>query len=476
MPTGTSTSTRNWLGKATLLAGATLSLLACQEPSEIGLAPTTPVGVFFSDTFSVERSTVLLDSVQSNGLSGLLTGRYTDPIFGKGQAASFARLELSTAFTVVDKDKKVVPTAQIVYDSTRLVMSLQRESGFSYFYGDTLVPQQLSVHRLTEDIGTANYDIRNRIGYETQPLARFTVRPRPRTTTGDTALIARLPDAIGQDLIKLANTAEGSDATKFLALNKKGLAVVTSTDRASLLQLSRFSYIAVYYHVQGDTTASSYGFFLSGNRFTNLTVDRAGTPLASLRAGQALPSSATNGRTFVQPMTGVTTRLTFPSLLSIEENRRVGINRADLVITPTQPDGTFPGGGLPPYIALAEANGFQIARSSPNRLVQLVPVFPGVAVNTTESSFYSPQVVAYNSRTRDYTINMTGYIQAILAGKRPNNGLYLLTPISSDIGPVTTQGLLQPSRQQIYLNDRVQRMLLDGKASAKLVLFFTSSN
>jgi len=475
LPTGILTSIRNWLAKATLLVSATLAVLACQEPSEIGLAPTTPVGVFLSDTFTIRRSTILLDSVRSSGLSGLIVGSYTDPVFGKGRATSYARFVLNTAFTVTDNSGNVIAANKIVYDSTKLLLKYDY-----YYYGDTLVRQQWGIHRLTEDLGMGNYDIRSKAAYEATPLLRFTVNPRQLNTGGDsTLLVSRLPDEIGQDLIKLANTDDAKDQTKYLALNKKGFAIVpTTSDKAAILQVVTGSGVAVYFHVEGETSARSQFLTFTGPRFTNLTIDRLGTPLANLKAGQALPSTTTNGRTYIQTFAGVTTKIEFPTLLSLEKNRRVAINRADLVITPTQTDGAVPSSfNVVPYLALAEPNGFQLARSFPNSVVQLVPTFPGTAVNRQESSFYSPQVAVYDSRSKNYTINMTGYIQSIMAGTTPNNGLLLLTPGSANLAPVNAStGVLSPAQQQIYLNDRVQRMVLDGKASVKLVLFFTSSN
>ncbi|MCY7357053.1 MAG: DUF4270 domain-containing protein [Rudanella sp.] len=463
------------MAKAAMLVGATLTILACQEPSEIGLAPTTPVGVFLSDTFTIRRSTILLDSVRSDGLSGLLVGSYSDPTFGKGKATSFVRFALNTAFMVADNSGNVIAANKIVYDSTKLLMGYD-----SYFFGDTLVRQEWGIHRLTEDLGTGHYDIRNTAAYEAQPVARFTVNPRPFSINGDsTRLLFKLPDAIGQDLIKLANTDESKDQTKFLALNKKGFAIVSTTsDKAALLQVVTGSNVAVYYHVEGETRVRTQLFTFTGPRLTNLTVNRAGTPLANLKAGQALPASATSDRSYIQAFCGVTTKIEFPSLLSLEKNRRVAINRADLVITPTLPDGAVLSSfGIVPYLTLAEANGFRLARTTPNGLVQLLPSFPGSAVNRSESSFFSPQVAVYNSRAKNYTFNMTGYIQSMMAGTTPNNGLIVLTPGDPSIAPVNTStGVLSPTQQQVYLNDRVQRMILDGNASVKLVLFFTSSN
>lgn len=461
-----------------------LTALACQEAGEIGLTPTTPVGVFLSDTFSIRRSTLLLDSVQSNGLSGLLVGRFVDPIFGKGRATSFARLSLASQFVQLDADRNTIPASKMVYDSTKIRVGYGVAAG-DYYFGDTTVTQTLTIHRLTENVGTANYDIRNAVAYEPQPVARFTFQPRP-FTSDSLSFSAFLPDAIGRELFALYDTEAGKDATKFQDLNTKGFALVstTSTERAALLRYAKGSYVEVFYHVTGETVARSHAFYLNGPGFTNFVVDRTGTPLAGLKAGQILPSTATNGRTYVQPFSGVTTKLEFPTLLSLEQNRRVAINRAELIITPAQPEATAPNGAntLPYYIALSEINGFQLARTTPNRIVQMVPSFiPGTSstspVNRNESSFYYPQIAFFEPRSKSYTVNMTAYIQSMIAGTTPNNGLVILTPGSSNITPSNANtGVLSAASQQLYLNDRVQRMILDGNASVKLVLFYTASN
>ncbi len=453
-----------------------LTVLACQEPGEIGLTPTTPVGVFLSDTFTVRRSTILLDSVQTNDLSGMPVGRYVDLIFGKGRATSFAKLGILNQFIVTETGTTTtIPANRVTYDSTRIVVGYG--SAFPAYYGDTTVVQTLGLHRLTEDIRTGGYDIRNSVGYEPQPIVRFTFQPRP-FTRDSLNLSAKLPDAIGRELFAQYDTDAGKDATKFRDLGIKGYAFVstTATERAAVINYLPGSYIDVYFHVNGETSARIQRFYFNGPRFTNLVVDRTGTPLANLRAGQVLASTATNGRSFVQPFAGVTTKLEFPGLLNLEQNRRVAINRAELVITPTQPESSAPvGGNVPFLLTLGEANGFSVARTSPNRVYQLVPDFPGVAVNRSEATFYASQVAFYNSRTKNYTFNMTGYIQSIMAGTTPNNGLLILTPGSSNVAPVQN-GVLSLIAQTQSINDRLTRMILDGNASVKLVVFYTSSN
>lgn len=127
-----------------------------------------------------------------------------------------------------------------------------------------------------------------------------------------------------------------------------------SSDQAAILGFSTGSVAVVYYHVAGERTAKAYPFVLNGKRFNQIMADRAGTPLASLPRGQVLPVSATNGRTFVQPATGVTTKLSFPTLTQLVQSGRIAINRASLIITPTNPNDSRL--YYPPLLVLAEVD------------------------------------------------------------------------------------------------------------------------
>ncbi len=459
------TSTRNWLGRLCLLAGAVAGVLACEEPKEIGLPPTTPVDIAYSDTLQAFRSTVLLDSVRTYNTSQLLMGSYTDPTFGKVKASSYVQLTLSgLAFTIQDADKKDIPTAKIVYDSTRLI------TGYSgYFYGDTLKAQELQVYRLTEAIdATKNYDIRSSVAHETTPLLRASITPKPITQDSTRGLRLRLPDALGRELLALANTDTGKTQALFQA-KMKGLAFKTAqAANAALFGIVPNSFVGVYYHIDGETTPRLKDFSLDGGRFNQVLADRAGTPLSGLTAGSGLSSAALKGQSFIHSTAGVTTKLTFPGLDELRKNSRVAINRADLVITPKVP--TVTSFSLPYYLALAEVTAQnRILRTTPSRLVQFVPLAQTL-FDRSEASFNYPQAVAYDSRSKAYTFEVSGYFQSILSGKTPNNGLAILTASSNQLG--ISQSV--PS-SDYFMTDRVFQAVLDGDASVKLIVFYTTS-
>jgi hypothetical protein len=68
---------------------------------------------------------------------------------------------------------------------------------------------------------------------------------------------------------------------------------------------------------------------------------------------------------------------------------------------------------------------------------------------------------------------MGGYFQSIISGLTPNTGLVLLTPGGQLFPSSSASGRTNATQQ--YLTDRVWRMVLDGKASIKLIVFYTTS-
>lgn len=465
------TSTRNWLGRLCLLAGAVAGVLSCEEPKEIGLPPTTPVGISYSDTLTITRETIRFDSLRSNDQSNLMVGRYTDPVFGKVQARAYVELALDPSyvdFVVNDSTTKMAVTAdRIVYDSTRLFLTYNR-----FYYGDTLQTQELQVFRLSDSLTTRlNYNIDSSVPADAQPLVRQTTRPQPNTTDSLSFKLT-LPDAFGRELIAVANTDAGKIANTalFKAKIRRGIMLTTTgNDQAAMLGFSTGSAVVVYYHVAGERTAKAYPFLLNGKRFNQVTADRAGTPLANLQKGQVLAASATNGRTFVQPATGVTTKLSFPTLTQLVQSGRIAINRADLIVTPTNPnDAKF---NYPPLMVLAEVDENNQLRRVPGGAFPYLVPSTGPA-DRTANSFVGQPEVQRDPRTNSYTFQLGGYFQSIVSKLSPNTGLVLLTP-GSTLFPQSQSGFTNATQQ--YLTDRVWRMSLDGNSSVKLVVFYTTS-
>ena len=480
-PSVISTSTRHWLAKTAIVVSLLAAVVACEEPKEIGLTPTNPVGVLYTDTLTITRTTIQFDSVRSQQQSSFLVGRYTDPQFGQVESKAYAQLSLSGPFAILDSGTTAVtPVSRIILDSTKLRLPLN-----NVWYGDTTVRQEIVLSRLTDSLRTANYDISTPGPPVGQVIARRIVLPSP--VVGDSLASQKfitLDNSIGQELLALANTDAVQLSNTVLPVDPLGFRkrisrdfVITSTSpaNAAMLGLTPTNCgIIVYYHVEGENTARpAYAFPFNGHRFNQITSKRNGV-LASLTPGRSLPTT-TMGRTYIQPGTGITTKLQFPGLINLIKSGRIAINRADLVITPVPTENSkLP---LPLFMLLSEVD-------AQNRLtrtditsggtylftVQLANAGPS---NRLGSSYVSPQTAFLDTRTNSYTFNMGGYLQSVVAGVSPNAGLAILTP-SNLIFQSTQSGTIDAT--QAVLTGRVWRMTLEGKASVKLVVFYTTSN
>jgi hypothetical protein len=148
----------------------------------------------------------------------------------------------------------------------------------------------------------------------------------------------------------------------------------------------------------------------------------------------------------------------------------VAINRADLIITPTNPNNTSI--NYPPQLILTEVDEQNKLRydATGNFLFAVPSIGPS---DRTVGSFASPQAAARDFRTNSYTFSIGGYLQSVVSELSPNTGLVIMTPGGPLFSQTSSGGLANTTQQ--YLTDRIWRMVLDGDASVKLVVFYTTS-
>ena len=148
----------------------------------------------FIDTFTVKSYTVILDSVPTSGLSSpaAVIGRYEDVEFGTVTASSFFRVipPTSTKYTIPNN---------AVFDSVNLFLIYNG----GYYYGDTLLPFTINVHRLTEKLKPHDdgyFYNHDSIGADPEIFGRATFKPRPNSK--DSVWI-RLDQTFGSELFDL---------------------------------------------------------------------------------------------------------------------------------------------------------------------------------------------------------------------------------------------------------------------------------
>lgn len=435
------------------------TLFACDQPQDIGLASLVPVATYYTDTLTVRTSTVIADSVRTENPDVFLVGRAVDPLLGTVEASSYFRVNVS----------KIDLGTNFVYDSLELLTS------YRFAFGDTIREQEVAIHRLTESIDvTKKYYNTSQVAYDPTPLGKRTFIPRP---VSNGVLRFRISDELGREIAGLSGKTEGSTNDEFQKVIK-GFVMKGARDNTSIIGFrGAGSGVALRLHYRtigttADTVARTIDLLAVAQTATGGTVragfnrviaDRTGTAFAGLKPLTRLPASATNGQTFVQDAAGLTTKIEIPYLKSLNRGSPVAINRAQLTIRPVQNTASAQW-VVPPFLTLIETDATnRVLRDEQDneRIINadnlaLSPTFPQTA-----------QVVPFNRRSRDYTFLLTTHLQAMLTGRKQNDGFLVAPLYTSALGQGNTFFRTQ-------LNNSLNQMILgSGPEHFKLIVFYT---
>lgn len=423
----------NWRIKkaAVAIIFSSLFFASCDDdPTSIGLdlqEPGSQIGTSFTDTTSVEASTVLLsDSIITLSSAQVQAGRVTDGALGTTTAITFAELAL--------------PYNNVTFDANKGADSMMLQLDYTYYYGDTTKAVTWNVYRLTEGfIDQTTYYTSRELPYGSTPIGSVTFRPRPAskvqnisgTDTTYTAMMLNIPldQAVANEFLAQSGQASFASQSNFVQFFK-GIAIVPAEgSEGSVLGISpAASSLKLYYTLTSDNSQRTATFSFSGRHFNQIKGDRAGTALAALTAhGSAVPATATQGLTYLQAGTGLATKLTFPNLAKLRSdgNNTLLVNKAELLI-PVQPGSYNSQFRLPTIISVVEAKGNLLAKTAgvPNAILQELST--------------SPATLVFDSTRSSYTVNVTSYVLNLLYGRRENTGLILLpSNISSDLATPT---------------------------------------
>lgn len=393
---------------------------ACEDP--IGIVIDTPstggqISTIFTDTLKVATSTVLLDSTFTSGQSAAVVGNYRDPIFGQVTAKTFAQISLPVLQTGEFAPLKF-PTADsgiTVYDSIYIYVAHN-----NFRYGDSTKNYSLAIHRLTEDfVSTKRYTNDDVLRFNPTPLASatFTYKEVKRafSNSQDSLLRLKLPSALGKEIYDLFYKDASTTNEKFVAA-VKGLAFVGSGTDQNIYGLAvSNSYMQLFYHTTTSADRKSIPLSFFSQRFTQITANRNGTILQNLKKQQALPSSATNNRAYLQTGTGISPKITFPTLAALQKNTNITINKAELVFEADldQINGNY---RISPQVALVQLDANNQIKKATGNLIEFV----------TSDGLAAQYVASYNSTTNNYTFNFTSVLQDLVSKKKTTDGIALV--------------------------------------------------
>jgi hypothetical protein len=397
-----------------------LATLACTKPKiafDAVYSGGNATNIVTIDTFSVQVSTVFLDSFTTNGTITQLLGRYIDPFFGTITSQSYSDIGAPFPLPVI--------TNYTVYDSIKLIMRINRS-----FYGDTTKVQRFNVSQLTQTMNFPNGQFafynNSSIPYDPVVLGSTDVRINPRAGVtsqriGDTIKIA-MPNSMGEELFGLMYRQ--SDTITNPATFRgyfKGLTVYPDTSMPGAIYGFRDSmYLRIYYHEPGVVVterSTDFGIVNQNTQFNQIKANRIGTPTEKLtRFTPELQSTASGNQAFLQPITSLYVKLLFPTISNLATYPDyLAIMKAELVVKPVQ--GTYsPTFDLPPLVNLSLTN-------EGNGIGALLPAGSG-SLNID---------YLYGIGT-NYSYDITPYIQsAIRQGSQVNakDGLILATPAST---------------------------------------------
>ncbi|MEM6297547.1 MAG: DUF4270 family protein [Bacteroidota bacterium] len=381
-------------------------LFGCDTPQEIGvdLQPEDQlINTLFTDTMTVKTELVTIDSVRTDNAATFLVGSVQDPDFGNYEAQSFFKINMGTrdSISFLSDDGEIAKIDSVVF-----ILALDDT------YGDTTQTVELGLFPLLPNQGfedTVTYYQFNRFDSEVNPIVTLSY---PEGLTDDRRLRVFLDSSFIADNITddgiLFNEELKEDFEQFV------LRTTSPETSRSILSFNReLSRLVAYYSFDGDTSSSAAVLFLN-KRFTNITYDFSeGSPFPELADNQVIP---TNGRTYVQAGTGITTRVTFPNLKAFLPDVEYRIHRAELRMLPVE--GTISEDFTPPaslFLFRSDEEG-NIARASGGS--ELAIPFEGVSGQA--ASF------RYNTNGQNYgDVNITQYLQRLLDEETENNGIIL---------------------------------------------------
>jgi len=364
-----------------------------------------------------------------------MAGAYTDPLMGKVAVESYTQLTLAQEFFEL-------PSA--IVDSAELFLT------YSYYYGNVSQSQTLNVYRLTGAVNDGN-------GYtsSSSPIS-FVPTPIGTATFNASTDSGSLLKIKITDLALLQSMLNGSKNNAGFKAQFPGIAIIpASNGDGAILKIDGGSVntvFRIYYKQLGVNYNYNLTLSSSSNKFYRVTTDRSGTDIAALvNEYDEISSTALSELTYVQSLTGLRTKLSFPYLNTIRETfPNIAIMGAKLTIQASSTSGMA---AYPPL------NGLLLIRMENNK----------VKLDTKGGPFYvqpdnfnqlanNAVSTIFPDVNQQYSFGLRSYLQAVLYEQVPNNPI-LLSPINN-----------QSSVNRIVLNDNTS-----SEAPIKLKVYFTTT-
>lgn len=395
-----------------VMAAAIMLVVSCTKKSEFDIGKEfieTNTRLQMIDTFSVDLSTVIQDSLRTSASKVALAGNFSDGIFGTIKCETYFDLGFSPFEALQEKAS---------FDSAAIILPFN-----GYSFGDTLSPMTLYLHRLEEKIKSGDdgflYNVSS-FAFEPQPLSSKTFFPRPSGYI-DTALSFRI-DVLGEDIFNkvLTNDENVSSAEWFKDYIKGFVVTPGNEDNKAILGFDandKKIVLKIYYHLrleEPDKKEISIPMGEISHQFNHVDQDLSATYLNDIRSmGGKKMASETGNKSYMQGVTGLITKVQFPSLENIFLEVNWKILKAELVIEPA--GGSFDKLPLPKRL-----NIYQTDRI--NRVSSVLRDERGNSISPLVDDSNNPIIATFKYdkifwENTSYTFDITSYLNSELAGK-----------------------------------------------------------
>jgi len=426
------------------------------------------------DTSTVLLSTVFSDSTATNGTGYLMVGSYNDPYLGNVTSRAYWQVappgNLPAISPINDR-----------YDSIGLLLFFKKNNPW---YGDTTYNQNYVVSQVDSlyQLATYQYGFNSKsvLPISPTPLGQtgpISIYPTRRDTLpyisqgfaqGDTVKI-KLDDNLGKQLYNMVYSLSDTlkNVTKWLnwfhGLCMSSQSVLNSGQTGAIYGFKDSCIMRIYYRSAGVTSTQKYIDFNITNRslaFNHLDrqfatrpnpgpatpLDKLKLPTAIVQPPPATVSALTGNAAYVQSITGLNVKLSFPYLRAIAlRPDYIGLLRATLTVRPV-PGSMTTQWRIPPSLGIYttdQNNGLGI----PIPAIGL----SGAQTGNLSLNYFAPL-------TTTYTYDVTAFVKAQITNNAANatdQGLLLSVPSpanTSDWRRLVIADQTYPVNQRVLLN------------------------
>jgi hypothetical protein len=327
---------------------------ACTKVEEFNTGSefvVSQTGLKILDTFKIDLSTILIDSITTSGTKVAYVGSYDDEDLGEIKSNSFFELGFPTFGDLADN---------AIFDSAAFIFSY---TGLSY--GDTTALMSISIHQLKESLtlDESGYFYNNSVvPYDSRILATKTFIPEPNSA--DT-LFSVLANDFGKTIFDLVQEKDEIISTSELFLGYlKGFVLTPEPgmNKAMIGLTADDPHISfkIYYHVDGvipvsESEVITIPYGSSDVQFNQIQSDFNNPVLKKLRESNNVVKAADFGnRAYLIGMLGLLPEIQFPYLQDLLLENRWKILKAELILEPVE--GSYDNSSLPDMLYLYDTD------------------------------------------------------------------------------------------------------------------------